>query len=222
MSPFNIRKAAIDDIPFLVDSIIEAEKGGTEILSYSTVFGLSLNESKKYIKDMLLEEVDGCELSISSYLVAEKDGQLVGAVGAWIEGNEGMPSSVLKGNLLNFTLPKICIEKALFLNNLVKDIHIENINNTIQVGIVYVSQSYRGLGLANILIEEQIKNLLQISPEIAQCYLQVFGDNKAAIKTYEKLHFKKITERRSENKLIVKYFPSASKVLMKRHLNINQ
>ncbi len=218
MPAFNIRKATIDDIPFLVDSIIEAEKGGTGILSYSTVFGLTPDESKKYIKNMLLEEVDGCELSISSYLVAEKEGQLVGAVGAWIEGNEGIPSSVLKGNLLKFTLPKICIEKALSLNNLVKDIHIENINNTIQVGIVYVSQSYRGLGLANILIEEQIKSLLQISPEIVQCYLQVFGDNNAAIKAYEKLHFKKITERRSENNLIVKYFPSASKVLMKRQL----
>ena len=82
MDKFIFRNATINDVPFLVDTIIEAEKSGTDILTYSTVFGLSEDETRKYMADMLLEEVDGCELSISSFLVAENEGQVVAAVGA--------------------------------------------------------------------------------------------------------------------------------------------
>ena len=220
MPAFNIRKATVVDIPFLVDTIIEAEKSGTDILTYTTIFGLSEAEARKYIIDMLLEEVDGCELSISSFLIAQKEGQYAAAVGAWIEGYEGMSSSVLKGNLLNYTLPKACIEKAISLNKLVKDLHIEYIDNSIQIGLVYVSENFRGLGLANILIEEQLKQLLQIAPGITESYVQVFGNNKAAIKSYEKSRFIFHSERVSENKVIINYFPSGSKVLMRRGLNI--
>lgn len=219
MKEFNIRKAALKDVPFLVNTVIEAEKSGTEIFTYSTIFGLSEDESKKYITAMLLEEIDGCELSISSFLLAEKDNQLTAAVGAWIEGYEGVPSSILKGNLLSYTLPNSCIEKAMSLNNLVKELHLDYIDNTIQIGLVYVSESFRGHGLANFLIEEQIKQLLQVSPGIKESYVQVFGDNKTAIKSYQKSDFKIVSEKRSINKEIVKYFPSDSKVLMKRELN---
>ena len=219
MKEFNIRKASLKDVPFLVNTIIEAEKSGTEIFTYSTIFDLSEDEAKKYITDMLLEEIDGCELSISGFLLAEKDNQLAAAVGAWIEGSEGVPSSILKGNLLSYTLPKACIEKAMSLNNLVKELHIEYVDNTIQIGLVYVSESFRGQGLANFLIEEQIKQLLLVSPNLKESYVQVFGDNKAAIKSYQKSNFKIVSEKRAINKDIVKYFPSDSKVLMKRELN---
>jgi ribosomal protein S18 acetylase RimI-like enzyme len=216
MDELNIRKATTDDVPFLVDTIIEAEKSGTDVLTYNTIFGLSETESRKYISDMLMEEVNGCELSISSFLIAEKGGRYAAAVGAWIEGGEGIPSSVLKGNLLNYTLPKHCIEKAVSLNNLVKDLHIEYINNTIQIGLVYVSADFRGLGLANALIEEQIEQLLKVVPEISECYVQVFGNNLAAIKSYEKSKFIRQSEKHSDNSAIKNYFPSDSKLLMKR------
>ena len=219
MPEFSIRKASLKDVPFLVNTIIEAEKSGTEIFTYSTIFGLSEDESRKYITDMLLEEIDGCELSISGFLLAEKDNQVAAAVGAWVEGYEGVPSSILKGNLLSYTLPKACIEKAMCLNNLVKELHLEYIDNTIQIGLVYVSESFRGKGLANFLIEEQIKQLLQVSPGIKESYVQVFGDNKAAIKSYQKSGFKIISEKRAVSKEIINYFPSDSKVLMKRELN---
>ena len=44
MNTLNIRRATINDIPFITKSIIEAEKSGTEVLSYSTLFGLNNNE----------------------------------------------------------------------------------------------------------------------------------------------------------------------------------
>jgi ribosomal protein S18 acetylase RimI-like enzyme len=218
MSEFTIRRASMNDVQFLVDTIIEAEKSGTDIFTYSTIFGLTEEEARKYIADMLLEEVDGCELSVSAFLLAEKNNKIAAAVGAWIEGYEGLPSSVLKGNLLNYTLPKICIEKAASLNNLVKELHIEYIDNSIQIGLVYVAENYRGMGLAKLLIDEQIRQLSELSPGSTESYVQVFGNNKAAIKSYEKSGFDIILEKNSSSARMTDYFPSPSKVLMKRTL----
>ena len=216
---FTIRPATVKDVPFLVDTIIEAEKSGTKILTYFTIFGLSEEDARKYIANMLLEEVDGCELSISAFLLAEKDGKIAGAVGAWIEGFEGVPSSMLKGNLLNYTLPKSCIEKAATLNNFVKELHIEYKDHSIQIGLVYVSPEFRGIGLANMLIEEQINQLRALSPGITESFVQVFGNNKAAIRSYEKSGYSVVLEKKSENSRMTEYFPSSSKVLMKRTIN---
>lgn len=91
MSIFNFRKATLNDIPFLVETIIEAEKSGTNILPYTTIFRLSETESKKYITDMFLEEIDGCQLSISSYMITEQNRKSAGAI-----GSERIPSSIFK------------------------------------------------------------------------------------------------------------------------------
>ncbi len=94
MVNFIFRQATIKDVPFLVDTIIAAEKSGTDIFTYSTIFGLTEEEARKYIAAMFLEEIDGCELSISSFLLAESNGHIAAAIGAWIEGNEGISSNV--------------------------------------------------------------------------------------------------------------------------------
>ena len=51
-----IRDGNINDIPFIVETIVEAEKSGTNIFSYNTIFGLSEEEAKKYIEkgDLLI------------------------------------------------------------------------------------------------------------------------------------------------------------------------
>ena len=221
MNEVIFRNATINDVPFLVDTIIEAEKSGTEILTYCTIFGLTEDEARKYIAEMLSEEIDGCELSISSFLLAEKNGQIAASVGAWIEGIEGIPSAILKGNLLNYTLPKKCIEHALALNTFVRELHIEYITNTIQIGLVYVAAAFRGQNLVSILIDEQVTRLRINHPDISEIYVQVFGNNIPAIKAYEKAKFIKQLVKESSNKEINKYMPSETKILMKRMITSN-
>ena len=218
MTDFIFRQATIRNVPFLVDTIIEAEKSGTEILTYSTIFGLTEVEARKYIADMFLEEIDGCELSISSFLIAERNNQIAAAVGAWIEGIEGLPSNVLKGNLLNYTLPKECIERAIKLNALLSESHIEYIPNTIQIGVVYVAPGFRGMNLVGLLIDKQISRLTNNQPEFEEAYVQVFGNNLPAIKAYEKANFKVQLIKESTDKKISDYLPSDIKLLMKREI----
>lgn len=218
MLSFNYRHATLKDVPFLVDTIIEAEKSGTNILTYSTIFGLTEYEARLYITKMFQEEIDGCELSVSSYMIAEYQGQFAASVGAWIEGYDGIPSNIIKGNLLNYILPRKCIEKAALLTSILNETHIECFQNSIQIGVVYVANEYRGMKLAGNLIDRQILRLTEINPKISDIFVQVFGNNTPAIKAYENSQFSVILINEGSNKKVQQYLPSDRKVLMKRNL----
>lgn len=213
---FTIRQATIEDVAFLVDTIIEAEKSGTSILTYTTIFGLAEVEAREYIARMLEEEIDGCELSISGFILAEKDGKISGAVGAWLEGSEGIPSNVLKGNLLNYLLPSSCLEKAISLNNIVRDLHIEYKSDTIQIGLVYVAPEARGKGLVPALINYRISMLKEKYIHANEAYIQVFGNNLPAIRAYEKTGFRIIFTKNASLPETKDYMPDTTKVLMQK------
>jgi ribosomal protein S18 acetylase RimI-like enzyme len=217
INEFTIRPAIPDDIPFLVDTIIEAEKSGTSVLTYTTIFGLTEAEARECIAKMLEEGVDGCELSVSGFILAEKDNQIAGAVGEWIEGSEGIPSGILKGNLLRYTLPPQCFEKASTLNKIVNDLHIEYVTNTIQIGLVYVAPEARGKGLVSILIDHKIDSLKESNPHVKEAYVQVFGNNLPAIRAYEKAGFETVFRKDASLLETSDFMPYTSKILMKKY-----
>jgi hypothetical protein len=218
MEEFIFRTATIYDVPFLVETIIEAEKSGSNILSWTTIFGLSESDSKRYLTDMLKEEIDGCELSISSFLVAETKGQVVAALSAWVEGENNESSAFLKGNLLSYVLPKDCIQKASVIQPLLQEIHIDYIPGTIQKGAGYVAKDYRHRDLFRLLTDEIIEKLLKRIPSVTDAYTQIYGSNIAAIKANQKADFKIVMVKESSNEEILRYVPSNKKVLMKKEL----
>jgi ribosomal protein S18 acetylase RimI-like enzyme len=216
LDEFHIRQATSNDIIFLVDTIIEAEKGGTSILTYTTIFGLTESETRAYLVKMLEEEIDGCELSVSSFVLAEKGNRIAGAVGAWVEGSEGVPSHVIKGNLLSYILPPSCFERAISLKNVVRDLHIEYVKGAIQIGLVYLAPEARGKGLVSILIDHKIGLLKERFPETIEVFIQVFGNNLRAIRAYEKAGFNIIFKKDASLPETSNYMPHTSKILMKR------
>lgn len=216
MVHFIIRPATVDDAPFLAETIIEAEKSGTDKLSYSTIFGLSEKEVHKYLIDILEEEIDGCELSVSSFIVAESNGKVAAALSAWVEGIEDMPSTVIKGNLLNFTLPKECIEKAMNVNKIIRELHIEYLPKTIQIGAGYVAKEFRGNRLLGTLNKKIITRLLDKNPEVDSVWAQIFSCNIGSLKIYEKAGFTIMDTKESTNKEINNYLPSNKKYVLKK------
>lgn len=215
---FKIRPATKDDIPFLVVTIIEAEKSGTNVLPWSTIFGLSEAETQRYLSEMLSEEIEGCELSVASFLVAEKEGRVVAALSAWIEGLNNAPSSQLKGNLLSYVLPKGSIIKASSIHPIIQEINIDYIPGTIQKGAGYVKNEFRNKKLFGILTDEIIRRLLLIDPNVSEVYTQIYGCNIPAIKANEKAGFRIILQKESSNSEILNYLPSNKKLLMKKEL----
>lgn len=219
MDDYYVRPAKIKDIDFLVETIIEAEKSGSEILSYTSIFGLSEIEARKYINKMLNEEVDGCDLSVSSFLIAEKEGQLAAALSMWVEGLDGeLPSSELKGNLLIHCLPIEAFEYAKKVSHHFSDLHIECEPGTLCIGGGYVAPAHRGKGLLKTLNEKHIINAMKLNPPPHEVFAQIFSNNLPSIKTYEKLGFEQIAVYSSKYANIKEFFPSDKKILLRKQI----
>ena len=103
-----IRPATLEDIDFVVTAIIESEKSSTDKIGPANYFEITEADYRRYLIQMLEEEIDGCEISISSFVVAEYEGEILAATGGWLEGDneDGLPSSMIKSNLFAYFLPK--------------------------------------------------------------------------------------------------------------------
>lgn len=212
---YTIRPATLKDINFLIEAIIQAEKSGTDKLGLATLFNLTEQEVRTYLYAILEEEINGCELSISSFLVAEFDGECVTAVGGWKESDneDGLPSGVLKANLIGFFFPPESITFAKSKSDIIKDIQIDRTWGSYQIEYVYVDKNHRGKNLTAKLINAHIDKAK--AKGCTYCYVQVFGDNQPAINSYKKIGFELENTFTSKNKEIVSFLPYYQKILMR-------
>ena len=167
---------------------------------------------------MLSEEIEDCELSISSFLIAEENGITSASLSGWLENASGIPSSVLKGNLLNYFLPRESFEKAAASAKYTKELHIDYLPNSFQIGAGYVAESFRGRQLLGLLTEELINQLTTQYPSTNEIYAQIFDCNIPSLKTYQKAGFEIVNTKTSEEKEITHYLPSSKKILLKKNL----
>lgn len=213
-----IRSANKQDIDFLVDTIVFAEKSGTDVFGLANLFGCTEEKMRYYIGKMLEEEIDGCEFSISSFVVAEYQGRTVSALGGWIEGqNEsGLPSAILKSNLVGYCLPVESILKSQSMQIIVGPIQIPRERETYQLEYAYTIPDYRGKGFLGCIFEWHLKKAL--SRGVRKMQLHVFANNIPAIKSYEKLEFKEVGRFVSGHGNTTQYYPSNTILLMERDL----
>ena len=210
-----IRKATLDDLDFVVDTIIESEKSGTERCGFANFFGLTEDEARMYLKEMLEEEIDGCEFSIDSFLVVEIDGKVVAASGSWVEGHNSsdLPSSILKANLIGYVLPKEKIAYASSHSSLIDDIQIERTTGALQLEYSYCKKEFRGRGYSLALDLEHMDN-----SDVKLVETQMYSNNNLSKVLYENMGFEIDSEFISNNEETIKFFPYDRKILMTCHL----
>lgn len=220
MSEFIIRSATIKDIDFLVDTIVAAEKSGTDNFGLAKLFELSEDNMRHYLAAMLEEEIDGCELSVSSFIVADCGGKAVAAFAGWIEGQneDDLPSSILKSNLIGYVLPKENMLKSQTKSEIVKPLQIEREIGTYQLEYSYTDPNHRGKDLMGRIIEEHFNRAME--SKVNKIQVHVFADNAPAIRTYEKKGFVIKREFVSNHPLTAQYFPSNKELLMEKVLTI--
>ena len=216
---YTIRVASSADIDFLAEAIMAAEHSGTEGAGLAMLFDLTSEQAVDLVVRMLEEEIDGCELSVSSFLIACVGTEPVVAVGGWVEGRaEDMPSSLLKSNLIGFTFPKESMEALAGHRGAVRGIQIERERDALQIEYVYVRQEHRGNDLAGQLIKAHI-DCTKGDADLRKAQVQVFADNVAAIRSYERLGFTAVRSYRSDDPDTLRYLPWNEKLLMERTLN---
>jgi ribosomal protein S18 acetylase RimI-like enzyme len=214
-----IRKATEKDIPFLREAIKEAEKSGTDKISYCTLFSITEEKLDEIIYQVLMEDIEGQELCVSHFLIAEVENENAGACAAWIEGLDGSPSSIIKANILFYFLgDKICNRAAANLK-LMEDININREKNAIQIESVYVKEKYRGMGIANQIIGEHVKFLATKNNTINKVQIILAKTNDKAYKAYQKFGFKTIIEKCSDKPEILNLLPSNCRIMMEMNTN---
>ena len=220
MSEYIFREAKVEDIPFLVDVIIEAEKSGTKLIGLAKTFDIDESELRKYLTQILEEEIDGCEFSLSSFLVAEYEGSPVAAFGGWIEGEneDDLPSSMLKSNLLTYVLPKEKFSQLYKVSEIIKEIQIEREPKTHQLEYAYVKSEHKGKGLIGNIIEKLLEKAKAKNNFVKESYVQVFEDNSNAIKAYQKSGYQIVKKFESKHPDILNYLPYNVKLLMKKEI----
>jgi RimJ/RimL family protein N-acetyltransferase len=215
----SFRIAAKQDIDFIVLTILEAEKSGSDRIGLANVFNLSETELQDCLVKILDEEEEGCEFSLDSFIVAAVDNKPVAAFAGWIEGeNEyNQPSAILKSNLISFHFPKDKIKESSKIS-FVKEIQIEREFSTFQLEYAFVAEEHRGKGLINAIIEELLKRAKLKNPNLKKSQVQVFGNNHGAIKVYERSGYTIRNIVKSKNLEILNYFPYNEKILMEKEL----
>ena len=217
MSEYLIRKAEASDIPFLADVVIASEKGMSDRLSFTTLFNKSEEESKELIMKMLEEETDGCELSLSSFIVTEFEGKPVSGSGAWIEGfNGAMPSKILKSNLIGYTFGKESIEYLKTKAHIVKDVLIDREPMTLQLEYFHILNEHLGKGLDAELMHRIEENALAQYPGLQKVQCQIFKNSVFSIKILLRHGFKIAKSYKSGNEEIFDYLPYNEKLVMEK------
>jgi ribosomal protein S18 acetylase RimI-like enzyme len=213
-STITIRSATLADVPFLVEAIVSAEKSNSPRMGLATLFAQSEERTRELIAAMLEEEVDGCEFSVSSFLIAEVAGSPAAAVAGWIEGQEeDMPSGLLKANLIGFTFPAASVVALREKGPIISGVQIEREKGTLQIEYVHVDPMHRGKGLAAALINAHIAR-----SEVSKVQVQAFADNEVAIRLYRRLGFEETRTYTSTHPDTLHYLPHQSKILLERHL----
>ena len=222
MDEYTLRKATRDDVNFLADVVISAEKSGTDKLSFATIFDLSETQAKEYIVAMFKEEIDGCELSVSSFIIAGYMGNPVAALGGWVEtlNEDVMASSILKANLINYTFGKDAIAQLKTRADSIKELVSEREPLTLQLEYLYVLNEHRGKGIFNMLIAELEKQAVCVYPELTKVQLQVYVNNFSAIKVYERNGFVITRLYKTNYAAVLNLLPYHEKYLMEKKIKI--
>lgn len=217
MADFTIRRATAEDVPFLVEAICEAEKGGSDRLSYCGVFSMNEPEFRAALVAMLNEDLAGQELCISGFLVADVGDGPIAACCAWVEAAGGTPSTLLKANLLLHGIDRARMREARRWFARLAELSIPREPGAIQIESVYVRADGRGRGLAARLIELHLEQLGAFAPaQKAQVILAV--NNPAARAAYARAGFAPALDRWSTDESLLEVVPSLGKLLMEKTL----
>jgi len=188
---YKLRYAESRDVPFLVETIIAAEKSGTDYCGLCNLLNLSLEQIRTGLDKILREEIEGCEFSLTEFAVATVQDQPVAAFCGWIEGdNEDQQSSAtLKSNLLVHAYGTGIIPSLQHHKNMLNSIQIPRTHGAHQVEYAYVHPQHRGNQLIDQLVSFLLENASTKKPNLALAEAQVYANNLSANRVYERLAY---------------------------------
>lgn len=208
------RKADKNDISFIVEAIIEAEKSGTKIISLCKLFRISEIELNTTLKLILEEDNAVNEWKISNYLICTVDNKYAGTGSYWVEQQNAGLEAFSNANLFFDYIPRENLLYAQKHFKLIRDFQIERKPGTLQIENTYVRKEFRGQGIIGKIINQQILDTKKLNPQINNVQIRLIKTNQNALRAYEKIGFKTVFEKIVDEKEAKLILPSNTRVLM--------
>jgi len=208
------RNAKDSDIEFVVETIVQAEKGNGSSISYCKLFDINESEFRTVLKKILEEKICNFEFSLENFKLAESNGICVGAYGAWVEGMEGISSGILKISALKTFLSKENIAHYKLYAPVADEISISRQAGTIQFESIYIIEEFRGKNIGKMLVQALLTDLTQKHPNLEKAHVQLIKQNSVSLQAHQKYGFKIIEEKTSLNPEILNFYSGNSRVLM--------
>ncbi|MDR3627028.1 MAG: hypothetical protein P4L45_09355 [Ignavibacteriaceae bacterium] len=209
-----IRQATENDIEFILEAIVESEKSSSNVISSCNVFGLTEEKFKDIIRKVLREDVPDYDYYLTGFIIAEKDGEYIGALGSWVEEGDGTPSGIIKATILFPYLDKEKMREISKNTRVVKGLTIGREPHTLQLEHGYTREPYRRQGVFTRLIKENILRNVKAHNAIEKVQGALFKANFKSYNAHIKLGFDVAEEKHVDDPEIFKFFPFDTKVLM--------
>jgi GNAT superfamily N-acetyltransferase len=209
-----IRKAVDSDIEFVTETIVQAEKGNGDSISYCKLFNISEEEFRTVLRKILAEKIGNFEFSLENFKIAEADGISIAAYGAWLEGREGISSGLLKISALRSFLGKENIAHYKLFVPVADEISIRRQAGTIQFESIYIVEEYRGKNIGKKLVQALLQDLTAKHPGVERAQVQLIKQNTVSLHAHQKYGFKITDEKTSLNPEILNLYSGNTRVLM--------
>jgi len=213
-----IRSAIPADLEFVMETIVSAEKGMGNTISYCKLFNISEEKFRSTLKEILVAGITNFEFSLTNYKVAVANGQPVGAYGAWIEGKDGISSGLLKISALKSFLGKESMSFYKVNSPVVEEMTIKRQPGTLQFESIYILEEFRGKGIGNILVQALIDDSRKQEPNLSIAQVQIIKQNSISLQAHLNYGFKIKEEKTASNLNAFGYFCGNTRVMMEKRI----
>jgi hypothetical protein len=215
---FQYRFGTLDDIDFITEIIIEAERAGTEKSSYERIFNINETTLKTGLKTILSESISGCGLDCESFILAEDQGQLIGGIASWKEGSGNQAGNVMKAKMLSYAFGMEVWMNAKENLQLVSEFDLPRNSGTLQFEDGYVIEPYRGQLVLEGIYNFAFTHYAQHHPELKVAQGFTLKGNLPSMITMMKAGFEKHRVIDFTNQELTNLLPGKGKIQWQANL----
>ncbi len=212
-----IKPADQTDIDFVIEAIIRSQKSGTDRITYCSLYSLTEEELRAHLRDIMNEDLEGIighEFNLSGFLVCRINGERAGAMGGWVEGIDGLPSSIIKTNLLLKQLGREKLETAMARSALIKDLNYEREDGALQLEYLLVEDRFWLKGIFVKLLIGQMKRHMNGKSDAQKAQAIMFKDNDRSYQAFQRIGFDIIEEKTADHRDVLNIYPHDTRILM--------
>jgi GNAT superfamily N-acetyltransferase len=209
-----VRQATVNDIEFIIEAIIEAEKSSSNVISSCNVFGLTEEQFKDIMRKVLSDNHPNYDYYLSGFILAEKEGEYISTLGSWLEAPDETPSGIIKATILFPYLDRDKMKVISKNTRAIKGLIMNREPGTLQLEHGYTREPYRRQGVFTRLLKEVILRNKKEHPGITKVQGALYKDNYKSYNAHLKFGFDPVEVKHVDDPEIFKYFPFDTKVLL--------